>query len=200
MLRRGWARLFRRARNGELGSTTCWDCRSTPTPRWMRTSLAKVGRLSLLPQQPWDPWYTSERRREHDFYWRAYKRVLADKNWDEATIGKLDIATTEVVHRLADPTRPEPYQSKGLVVGYVQSGEDGEFQWRRGQGDRRWVPLGHRSDRHYRDSPEPDSATPRHGIGRSSKHQCRCGRRLRQRRGLAGRELSRTRNRSEQDK
>ena len=47
VLRRGWARLFRRARNGELGSTTCWDCRSTPTPRWMRTSLAKVGPLSL---------------------------------------------------------------------------------------------------------------------------------------------------------
>lgn len=42
------ARLFRRARNGGPGSTTCWDCRSTPTPRWMRTSLAKVGPLSLL--------------------------------------------------------------------------------------------------------------------------------------------------------
>ncbi len=51
----------------------------------------------------------------------------SDKNWDEATIGKLDIATTEVVHRLADPTRPEPYQSKGLVVGYVQSGKTANF-------------------------------------------------------------------------
>ena len=85
------------------------------------------GPVVIAAQQPWDPWYTSERRREHDFYWRAYKRVLADKNWDEATIGKLDIATTEVVHRLADPTRPEPYQSKGLVVGYVQSGKTANF-------------------------------------------------------------------------
>ncbi|MGC0363082.1 hypothetical protein ABH922_001066 [Rhodococcus sp. 27YEA15] len=85
------------------------------------------GPVVIAAQQPWDPWYTSDCRRAHDFYWRAYKRVLAEKNWDDATIDKLDVATTEVVHRLADPTRPEPYQSKGLVVGYVQSGKTANF-------------------------------------------------------------------------
>ncbi|MCJ0906089.1 Z1 domain-containing protein [Rhodococcus sp. ARC_M6] len=85
------------------------------------------GPVVIAAQQPWDPWYTSDRRREHDFYWRAYKRVLSEKNWDDETIGRLDIATTEVVQRLADPTRAEPYQSKGLVVGYVQSGKTANF-------------------------------------------------------------------------
>ncbi len=33
------------------------------------------------------------------------------------------IATTDVVERLTDPLRSEAHQSKGLVVGYVQSGK-----------------------------------------------------------------------------
>ncbi|WP_254900500.1 hypothetical protein [Rhodococcus sp. 1168] len=75
----------------------------------------------------WTPWYTVERRTAHDFYWRAYKRVLAAQWNDDSAVGKLDVATTNVVSRLADPTRDEPYQSKGLVVGYVQSGKTANF-------------------------------------------------------------------------
>ncbi|MFH5211406.1 Z1 domain-containing protein [Antrihabitans sp. NCIMB 15449] len=39
----------------------------------------------------------------------------------------MDIASDRVVERLADPTKPETYQSKGLVVGYVQSGKTANF-------------------------------------------------------------------------
>ncbi|MFZ2178214.1 MAG: endonuclease, partial [Rhodococcus sp. (in: high G+C Gram-positive bacteria)] len=85
------------------------------------------GPVVIAAPQPWAPWYTPERRNEYNFYWRAYRRVLESKNWDAETIGTLDVATTEVVQRLADPTRPEPYQSKGLVVGYVQSGKTANF-------------------------------------------------------------------------
>ncbi|MHA4850958.1 MULTISPECIES: Z1 domain-containing protein [unclassified Rhodococcus (in: high G+C Gram-positive bacteria)] len=85
------------------------------------------GPVVIAAPQPWAPWYTPERRNEHNFYWRAYRRVLEGKSWDDETIGKLDVATTEVVQRLADPSRPEPYQSKGLVVGYVQSGKTANF-------------------------------------------------------------------------
>ncbi len=81
----------------------------------------------IAAQQPWEPWYTPERRAAQDFYWRAYKDVLARKGWSQETIDSLDVGTTEVVRRLADPTRPEPYQSKGLVVGYVQSGKTANF-------------------------------------------------------------------------
>lgn len=84
------------------------------------------GPVVISAPQPWAPWYDEERRTSHDFYWRAYSRVLAAK-LDPVTVGKLDVVTREVVQRLADPTREEPYQSKGLVVGYVQSGKTANF-------------------------------------------------------------------------
>ena len=48
---------------------------------------------------------------------------MAKPGWESQSVADLDSATTDVVQRLADPTRSEIYQSKGLVVGYVQSGK-----------------------------------------------------------------------------
>ncbi|MGU3435069.1 Z1 domain-containing protein [Actinomycetes bacterium M1A6_2h] len=87
---------------------------------------AQPGPVVIAAQRPWAPWYTSDRRMQRDFYWRAYKKVLKTK-FDGPTLGRLDEITNEVVSRLADPTRVEPYQSKGLVVGYVQSGKTANF-------------------------------------------------------------------------
>jgi hypothetical protein len=76
----------------------------------------------------WQPWYTAERQGARGFYWNAYAGGLAaDPGWNATSIGRLDTATTAVVRRLADPAWPERYQSKGLVVGYVQSGKTANF-------------------------------------------------------------------------
>lgn len=76
----------------------------------------------------WRPWYTAARQGERRFYSRAYTKVLnADPGWDSMAIGRLDAASTAVVRRLADPSWPESYQSKGLVVGHVQSGKTANF-------------------------------------------------------------------------
>ena len=45
------------------------------------------------------------------------------KLWPEESVTSLDLASTEVLERLTDPTRREANQSKGLVVGYVKSGK-----------------------------------------------------------------------------
>ncbi|WFR83888.1 Z1 domain-containing protein [Arthrobacter sp. Y-9] len=76
---------------------------------------------------PWDPWYTSDRRAAHDFYWNAYKGVLERGGWTPEAIAGLDESTTDIVGRLADPAGESSYQSKGLVVGYVQSGKTANF-------------------------------------------------------------------------
>lgn len=83
--------------------------------------------IVIAALQPWDPWYSGERRREHNFYWSQYQNLLLSKGWDPDAVVKIDNATTEVVKRLADPTRVSPYQSKGLVVGHVQSGKTANF-------------------------------------------------------------------------
>ena len=60
----------------------------------------------------------------HTFYWPAYQRHLMDKpGWNAESVADLSSATTDILQRLSDPARPEAYQSKGLVVGYVQSGK-----------------------------------------------------------------------------
>lgn len=81
----------------------------------------------VITADDWTPWYTPERASAGEFYWRAYKAHLTTKAWPRDAINSLDRATTRIVERLADPTRAEAYQSKGLVVGYVQSGKTANF-------------------------------------------------------------------------
>ena len=89
-------------------------------------SIAKRDTMIADPGD-WEPWYDEERRREHDFYWRAYRGVLEAKNWDPEAIAALNKSTIDVVGRLADPAGDASYPTKGLVVGHVQSGKTANF-------------------------------------------------------------------------
>lgn len=84
------------------------------------------GTIVIHDPQNWDPWFTSDRMQGRGFYWDAYRRVLEAK-LDPHAVDGIDVATSAVVRRLADPTRPAPYQAKGLVVGHVQSGKTANF-------------------------------------------------------------------------
>lgn len=72
-------------------------------------------------------WYGENVRTARDFYWSAYVRQLRSQGWPETSVQQLDDSTTSVVERLADPAAEKAYQSKGLVVGYVQSGKTANF-------------------------------------------------------------------------
>lgn len=78
----------------------------------------------VIARQQWDPWYDAERKVGHTFYWDALCRQLRTNGaWGEESIIGLGESTDAVVERLADPFDEQSYQSKGLVVGYVQSGK-----------------------------------------------------------------------------
>jgi hypothetical protein len=75
-----------------------------------------------------EPWYAAERKLRTSVYWDDYETYLRDvKKWPASSISSLDETTTEVIERLSRPTRPEAKQTKGLVVGYVQSGKTANF-------------------------------------------------------------------------
>lgn len=77
---------------------------------------------------PWDPWYTDEIKRTRNFYWGHYIDYLrTQRGWNADAVSNLDIATTRIVERLIDPSRKKAGQTKGLVVGYVQSGKTANF-------------------------------------------------------------------------
>jgi Z1 domain len=58
-----------------------------------------------------------------DQHWPALEGYLEnEKRWDLDAIGSIDKSSSEVVSLLANPTQ-EQFRSKGLVLGYVQSGK-----------------------------------------------------------------------------
>jgi hypothetical protein len=73
------------------------------------------------------PWYTPQSQQGRPWYWPSYRSYLEEKGWTPEAVAGLDVATDAVVERLADPTQSAAYQSKGLVVGYVQSGKTANF-------------------------------------------------------------------------
>ena len=72
-------------------------------------------------------WYTPEIRAGRDYYWERYSEQLLKQGWAEDSVLQLEDSTSSVVERLADPTAETAYQSKGLVIGYVQSGKTANF-------------------------------------------------------------------------
>ncbi|WP_425841702.1 Z1 domain-containing protein [Streptomyces fractus] len=72
-------------------------------------------------------WYSPQSQVGRGWYWPAYRRLLSDKGWPDHAVAGLDASSDQVVERLANPTQEAAYQSKGLVVGYVQSGKTANF-------------------------------------------------------------------------
>lgn len=76
------------------------------------------------PEDEAEPWYTGTG--ELDVFWPDLKAsLLADPAWAEA-VANLDQSSTDIVGLLADPHNPT-IRTRGLVLGYVQSGKTANF-------------------------------------------------------------------------
>lgn len=76
------------------------------------------------PEDPPSPWYTGPS--EEDLFWPSLeKQLLNDPGWQKA-VPSLDATSTDVVSLLADPYS-EKISTRGLVLGYVQSGKTANF-------------------------------------------------------------------------
>ncbi|WP_371598092.1 Z1 domain-containing protein [Streptomyces sp. NBC_00564] len=82
---------------------------------------------AVVISKDFQPWYTRESAAARSFYWDAYERLLRRKGWPDTAVSSLDEAAHSVVERLSDPTREEAFGTRGLVVGYVQSGKTANF-------------------------------------------------------------------------
>ncbi|WP_137876352.1 Z1 domain-containing protein [Rhodococcus sp. Q] len=83
---------------------------------------------AIVISKTFEPWYADEQKLRTNLYWDDYEKYLREvKKWPASSISALDESTTEVVERLSRPTRAEAKQTKGLVVGYVQSGKTANF-------------------------------------------------------------------------
>jgi Z1 domain len=91
------------------------------------TAMPVASDEAVIVSREFKPWYGRIMAEREPFYWQHYADYLASNRWDENAIAALDLNTTRIVERLADPEREEAYQAKGLVVGYVQSGKTANF-------------------------------------------------------------------------
>ena len=128
-------------------SLTKWE--NTATPSWSKTKAKSRARrveiythLGLDEEQSalfdclFPPlylsiskgWYTHKREKAHDYYTRSYSKYLHDLGgFTDEAIDNLEDLTRDVVSRLADPESATPRQTRGMVVGYVQSGKTTHF-------------------------------------------------------------------------
>lgn len=81
----------------------------------------------VVVDDEFNDWYTADREAENCNYWNDYKRVLERKGWTAESIESVNLQAREVVRRLADPRGSDDRATRGLVVGYVQSGKTANF-------------------------------------------------------------------------
>lgn len=81
------------------------------------------GDLTVVSEE-FERWFSSSLLAERSFYWPNYRSYLQfHRGWSSQTIDSLDLASDQIVERLANPVSITPHAKRGLVVGYVQSGK-----------------------------------------------------------------------------
>jgi hypothetical protein len=70
-----------------------------------------------------ESWYTGPDF-ENAWCWPAFKKMLARK-WPERAIARLDESSTKILAHMSHPA--QTFSTRGLVVGYVQSGKTASY-------------------------------------------------------------------------
>jgi hypothetical protein len=66
--------------------------------------------------------------RQSWFYWpRLRHHLLVDREWPEPTVQSIDDATDRILGALEDPSGDREFDTRGLVVGFVQSGKTANY-------------------------------------------------------------------------
>jgi hypothetical protein len=90
--------------------------------------VAKPEGFPVIIAEDHKEWYTAMRQESSSFYWDAYSQYLERSGgWPQDSIIALNKASNLIVERFSDPESQEIYATKGLVVGYVQSGKTANF-------------------------------------------------------------------------
>lgn len=71
-------------------------------------------------------WYRGERKLNRRFFDR-YADQLRTLQWPEASIQAIDDSTDRIMEWMEDPLRPASWDTRGLVVGHVQSGKTANY-------------------------------------------------------------------------
>ena len=114
------------------------DAVSNPAiPVEFRTEVLKILReeetITLLPanmiidEENYAEWLKHEDRSEW-YYWPSLRQyLLTRKGWPNPSVQSLDRETDKILRLLAKPNQQNPFDKRGLVLGYVQSGKTANY-------------------------------------------------------------------------
>ncbi|AJE32699.1 endonuclease [Corynebacterium humireducens NBRC 106098 = DSM 45392] len=81
----------------------------------------------VIVEEDFRDWYTPEREKAHSSYWDDYAKMLSRNGWDAVSVDTVSEQARQVMRRIEDPTAEHYSSTRGLVVGYVQSGKTANF-------------------------------------------------------------------------
>lgn len=87
-----------------------------------------MGTMRLLGVEPLDPGWTARMQQGVWTNWERLESTLrSSPGWEPRQVASLASESLRVLRQLHDPRRNEPFQDRGLVVGYVQSGKTANY-------------------------------------------------------------------------
>lgn len=84
--------------------------------------------VMLADKNTYRPWLNSFKQTAPNFYyWDRYRKLLENKGLPSRVVHGMDKITDEILDYLEDPTKPENWARRGLVMGHVQSGKTANY-------------------------------------------------------------------------
>ena len=84
-------------------------------------------RVLIGREDGYEPWLLKRKASIEWNFWRRYEIHLASRGWHGTTVEKLDETTDHLLGLLTAPDREGPWDRRGMVVGYVQSGKTSHY-------------------------------------------------------------------------
>lgn len=82
---------------------------------------------STLIGDRWVPWLDAARPQISPYYWDRYRKLLVEKGFSGQVIASIDQITDRILGLLENPSKPGPWDRRGMVVGHVQSGKTANY-------------------------------------------------------------------------
>jgi hypothetical protein len=84
--------------------------------------------IRVIGTEPIERRWTDRMRSEDWYHWDRHERMLRSKvTWRPDQVDSVAAESLRILRRMPDPKREHPFQARGLVVGYVQSGKTANY-------------------------------------------------------------------------
>lgn len=86
-----------------------------------------MGLGAVVTSDDFEPWLDEAKQNIDPFYWKRYREHLIRTGLPKDVVIKLDDITDKTLGRMGNPQQDRPFDSKGMVVGHVQSGKTANY-------------------------------------------------------------------------